>query len=484
MTIARRAVLLPGLALVAASTDAISYLGLGHVFTANMTGNTALLGIGIATGKTGAILRSVCALGGFVLGAVTSQVFVGLRRLLASCLAAELVPLAAWFGWWQAMDEPAHGLPRYGYIALAGLAMGLQSGAVTRLGVPGVTTVFITGTITSLVVDYTGLLRGRPLPQQTNPSHLLQAWSWSSSWWRPGGRFRVPLLGRHRRRRPLGILAVLTAAAFAQPPSRRADQNAARTVPDAMPRATTAPNSAVSVRTEKDRPTMTSDGRLSAGSVISSAPTGPVPSPAASNPRMIGISPAVGITNSAPATANSTTPSTPHAASWSWPGTASRAGRRSAAPPRSTPGRVIDRRPSALPKRRVIALGVIGSSAASFVQDGSTVPRSRRATSAVTRNTSSTPRSAGRRPTAGQHHGQEDEHGRVEGRVPDPVGERGSGRHARRRIMTASGDVQQVHIIDGSASGPPAVEPPSRRGPAPVCGRASGAAAAPRRRRR
>jgi NAD-dependent dihydropyrimidine dehydrogenase PreA subunit len=69
--------------------------------------------------------------------------FIDQAARLASCLAAEMVPLAAWFGWWQAMGEPAHGLPRYGYIALAGLAMGLQSGAVTRLGVPGVTTVFI-----------------------------------------------------------------------------------------------------------------------------------------------------------------------------------------------------------------------------------------------------------------------------------------------------------------------------------------------------
>lgn len=38
----------PALAVVAAATDALSYLGLGKVFPANMTGNTVLLGIGIA----------------------------------------------------------------------------------------------------------------------------------------------------------------------------------------------------------------------------------------------------------------------------------------------------------------------------------------------------------------------------------------------------------------------------------------------------
>lgn len=54
----------PALAVVAAATDALSYLGLGKVFPANMTGNTVLLGIGIAEGDWGAALHSVCALGG------------------------------------------------------------------------------------------------------------------------------------------------------------------------------------------------------------------------------------------------------------------------------------------------------------------------------------------------------------------------------------------------------------------------------------
>lgn len=174
MTPAARAFILPGLAVVAASVDAISYLGLGHVFTANMTGNTALLGIGIATGKTGAMLRSAAALAGFVAGAVFSNLFLGRGRFLGRCLAFELLPVAAWLGWWLAEGDPAQGVPRYGYILLAGFAMGLQSGAVTWLGVPGVTTVFIAGTITSLAVDLTARLRGRTLPQQDRYSHLLQ----------------------------------------------------------------------------------------------------------------------------------------------------------------------------------------------------------------------------------------------------------------------------------------------------------------------
>jgi uncharacterized membrane protein YoaK (UPF0700 family) len=44
-------------------------------------------------------------------------------------------------------------------IVLAGLAMGIQSAAVRHLGVPGVATTYITGTLTSLVADLVGWLR-------------------------------------------------------------------------------------------------------------------------------------------------------------------------------------------------------------------------------------------------------------------------------------------------------------------------------------
>src|SRR5713101_4756396 len=56
----------------AGSVDAISYFGLGHVFTAMMTGNTVLLGLALAQGEVLAALRSILALVGFSVG-----VFVG-----------------------------------------------------------------------------------------------------------------------------------------------------------------------------------------------------------------------------------------------------------------------------------------------------------------------------------------------------------------------------------------------------------------------
>src|SRR5512136_2632015 len=49
--------------------DAISYLEMGHVFTAMMTGNTVLLALAIGQGEFMAALRSTLALAAFSVGA-------------------------------------------------------------------------------------------------------------------------------------------------------------------------------------------------------------------------------------------------------------------------------------------------------------------------------------------------------------------------------------------------------------------------------
>src|SRR4029077_1900471 len=70
-TLGRESMLL-ALTWAAGNIDAISYFGLGHVFTAMMTGNTVLLGLALTQGEVLAALRSVLALMGVSVG-----VFVG-----------------------------------------------------------------------------------------------------------------------------------------------------------------------------------------------------------------------------------------------------------------------------------------------------------------------------------------------------------------------------------------------------------------------
>lgn len=137
---------------VAASTDAVSYLGLGKVFPANMTGNTVLLGIGISGGEYGKAGRSAVALGGFVVGAMFAGVLTAgreWRAVVTRGSAVEVLALGAACGWWLAEGDQRPASVTHGLIALVSVAMGVQSAAVNRLGL-GVSTTYITGTWTNL----------------------------------------------------------------------------------------------------------------------------------------------------------------------------------------------------------------------------------------------------------------------------------------------------------------------------------------------
>jgi uncharacterized membrane protein YoaK (UPF0700 family) len=130
--------------------DAVSYLALGRVFTANMTGNTVLFGLALVEGDGGAVVRTALALGAFVAGATIGAWLVHRiehpghwPRGVTIALGVECVLLAA-----LAADRSEMLLGR---VALAALAMGIQSAAARRLDVFGIATTFVTGTLTSLV---------------------------------------------------------------------------------------------------------------------------------------------------------------------------------------------------------------------------------------------------------------------------------------------------------------------------------------------
>jgi uncharacterized membrane protein YoaK (UPF0700 family) len=142
---------LVALAVASGTADAISYLGLGHVFVANMTGNTVLLGIALATGKGGDGLRSGLSLAGFCIGVAIGAMLVR-RHSVVAPLALEVVVLAGLLGGWLAAGS------HYVLIPIAACAMGLQSAAIASSGAE-VATTYITGTITR------GIVRARlPLP--------------------------------------------------------------------------------------------------------------------------------------------------------------------------------------------------------------------------------------------------------------------------------------------------------------------------------
>ncbi|HLN17894.1 MAG TPA: YoaK family protein [Acidimicrobiales bacterium] len=146
------------LTVVSGMVDAVSYLGLGHVFTANMTGNIVLLGFAAAGAKGFSIAASLTSLGSFLLGAAVAgrmTLHVGSRRLwLVFAMAAEggFTGVAAVVSAFNS-GSVSTGWPRYAVIALLAFAMGVRNSTIRRLAVPEVTTTVLTMTLTGLAAD-------------------------------------------------------------------------------------------------------------------------------------------------------------------------------------------------------------------------------------------------------------------------------------------------------------------------------------------
>jgi uncharacterized membrane protein YoaK (UPF0700 family) len=160
----RETLLVHALTATAAGADVVSYLGLGRAFPANMTGNTVLLGLGLATGDLAAAGRSATALIAFVLGAGLVGMAVpmqGWSRGVLGALAVELLLLAALPAWWLALPDRPFGWPQHGLLALLGGAMGMQSAVIHQWGKAGVSTTYITGNWTAFSIGVVSRLRGR-----------------------------------------------------------------------------------------------------------------------------------------------------------------------------------------------------------------------------------------------------------------------------------------------------------------------------------
>src|SRR5713226_418709 len=151
-----RNVLLVALTFVAGAVDATSYLGLGRVFTANMTGNMILLGLGAGRIQGLDVLRSGTAFLGFAVGVAIGAHILGRtaspeiwHRRVTVALGIETVLLGAFaVGWlWMSAEPQRPWLEAL--IAFSAGAMGIQSAAAPRLAVASVSTTFVTGTLTS-----------------------------------------------------------------------------------------------------------------------------------------------------------------------------------------------------------------------------------------------------------------------------------------------------------------------------------------------
>jgi uncharacterized membrane protein YoaK (UPF0700 family) len=138
--------------------DAVSYLGLGRVFTANMTGNIVFLGFGIAGSGGLPVVAPLVSLGSFLLGASGGGVLaerMGNRHPahIARALAVEVLLIGTAAVLAAAIDVRPNAVSGDVVIALLAFAMGVRNATVRGLGVPDLTTTVLTMTLTGLAAE-------------------------------------------------------------------------------------------------------------------------------------------------------------------------------------------------------------------------------------------------------------------------------------------------------------------------------------------
>jgi uncharacterized membrane protein YoaK (UPF0700 family) len=152
------------LTFVTGVVDAASYLKLGHVFVANMTGNVVFLGFALAGASGLSIPSSLLALGSFLAGALVGG-WLGARNsdhrghLLRAASASQATLMAIALLVALSASEPLDAGVRYALLASLALAMGVQNAAAQRLAVPELTTTVLTRTLTGIASE-SGLVGG------------------------------------------------------------------------------------------------------------------------------------------------------------------------------------------------------------------------------------------------------------------------------------------------------------------------------------
>jgi uncharacterized membrane protein YoaK (UPF0700 family) len=215
----RHELLVVALALVSGATDATGFLALGGAFTSVMTGNMVLVGVAIGSGDASAIGLILSAFGGYVVGAALGTRLAGAPdpddeawpRQVSRAVAVELLLFVVFaVSWWLLDGDPstAWSVP---LLAMCAMALGVQSSAILRFGVPGLSTTYLTGTLTTVVVR---LVTRQPLQTVGHSAAILAGLVGGAAIASALVTFARPLV-------PVLQLALLTVVLVAAPVTRR-----------------------------------------------------------------------------------------------------------------------------------------------------------------------------------------------------------------------------------------------------------------------
>jgi uncharacterized membrane protein YoaK (UPF0700 family) len=151
------------LTLTTGMIDAVSFLALGRVFTANMTGNVVLLGFGIAGAGGLPVLAPLVSLAAFVAGAragglLSARLASRHPMDLGAALVIELSFTVAACVILAGVNVRPGTVPAGLVIALLAFGMGVRNASVRKIAVPDLPTTVLTTTLTGLAAEFS--LRG------------------------------------------------------------------------------------------------------------------------------------------------------------------------------------------------------------------------------------------------------------------------------------------------------------------------------------
>ncbi len=147
--------------------DAVSFLRLGGAFSSVITGNMVLLGVAAGHHDATLAVHGSLALAGYALGVMAGAPLAGPAPerqqpvwpvRVTICLAAETAILVVFSAGWLAAGGRPGTAGKLALLAIAAVAMGMQSAAVRRLG--QMSSTYLTSTLTGIVAGL--VTRQRP----------------------------------------------------------------------------------------------------------------------------------------------------------------------------------------------------------------------------------------------------------------------------------------------------------------------------------
>lgn len=148
---------------IAGFVDAVGFISLTHIYTANMSGNSVAIGIEAFAHNWSETLRRLCPVIAYVIGLLFCRLLIEfgaqerIRRIASVAFLFEigfLIPVC-----WASGRGVGNALaPAFIYTALLAIAMGVQNAALTHFSSLTLHTGFVTGTLLKFAEEFAKFL--------------------------------------------------------------------------------------------------------------------------------------------------------------------------------------------------------------------------------------------------------------------------------------------------------------------------------------